>query len=168
MAVLTAVSILLAVNQVFNLGFFVGYVLLDSRYMYLITGVMLSMVFVTFPATKHSPRHVPWYDILIMLLIAGVFAYFAFYAERIVLEAWEYAAPPVGVWLALLTWAIGVDFPLLWGLLAFLFNYIPNIGSIIAAIPAVSTVSSDNNHITIHSVAHVPSEYPTCILHHLE
>ena len=88
MAILTGASILLAINQVFNLGFFVGYVLLDSRYMYLITGVMLSMVFVTFPATKHSPTHVPWYDIVIMLVIAGVFSYFAFYAERIVLEAW--------------------------------------------------------------------------------
>lgn len=32
---------------------------------------------------------------------------------------------------------IGVNHPLLWGLLAFLLNYIPNIGSIIAAIPAV-------------------------------
>jgi predicted PurR-regulated permease PerM len=38
----------------------------------------------------------------------------------------------VAVWLAVL----GVDFPLLWGLIAFLFNYVPNIGSIIAAIPA--------------------------------
>ena len=37
----------------------------------------------------------------------------------------------VAVWLAIL----GVDFPLLWGLIAFLLNYIPNIGSIIAAIP---------------------------------
>lgn len=39
----------------------------------------------------------------------------------------------VTVWLAI----IGVDFPMLWGLLAFLLNYVPSIGSIIAAIPAV-------------------------------
>ncbi len=32
---------------------------------------------------------------------------------------------------------IGVDFPLLWGLLAFLLNYIPNIGSVLAVTPAV-------------------------------
>ncbi len=39
----------------------------------------------------------------------------------------------VAVWLTIL----GVDYPLLWGLLAFLLNYIPNIGSLIAALPAV-------------------------------
>jgi predicted PurR-regulated permease PerM len=32
---------------------------------------------------------------------------------------------------------IGVDYPLLWALIAGLMNYIPNIGSIIAAVPAV-------------------------------
>jgi len=32
---------------------------------------------------------------------------------------------------------LGLDYPLLWGLIAFLLNYVPNIGSIIAAIPAV-------------------------------
>ena len=39
------------------------------------------------------------------------------------------------VFIALLI--IGVDYPLLWALIAALMNYIPNIGSIIAAVPAV-------------------------------
>ena len=39
----------------------------------------------------------------------------------------------IGLWL----YVMGVDHFLLWGVLAFLLNYIPNIGSIIAAVPAV-------------------------------
>jgi len=39
----------------------------------------------------------------------------------------------ITLWLSFL----GVDYPVLWGLIAFLFNFVPNIGSIIAAIPAV-------------------------------
>lgn len=42
-----------------------------------------------------------------------------------------------GICISACMWAVGLDYPLLWGLLAFLLNYIPNIGSIIAAIPAV-------------------------------
>jgi len=37
----------------------------------------------------------------------------------------------IGVWLAL----CGIRFPVLWGLLAFLLNFIPNVGSILAAFP---------------------------------
>ena len=37
------------------------------------------------------------------------------------------------VWLAIL----GVDFPVLWGFLAFLLNYVPSLGVVIAAVPAV-------------------------------
>jgi predicted PurR-regulated permease PerM len=42
-----------------------------------------------------------------------------------------------GVLVSSCLWLIGVDYPVLWGLIAFLFNYVPNIGSIIAAVPAV-------------------------------
>jgi len=42
-----------------------------------------------------------------------------------------------GALVSILLVIIGVDYPFLWGMLAFLLNYIPNIGSIIAAIPAV-------------------------------
>ncbi len=42
-----------------------------------------------------------------------------------------------GMCAGLLTWALGLDFPLLWAMLAFLLNYVPTIGSIIAAVPAV-------------------------------
>jgi predicted PurR-regulated permease PerM len=42
-----------------------------------------------------------------------------------------------GIFIAIWLTIIGVDYPLLWGLLAFALNYVPNIGSIIAAAPAV-------------------------------
>jgi predicted PurR-regulated permease PerM len=38
----------------------------------------------------------------------------------------------ISIWLLIL----GVDYPVLWGTLAFLLNYVPNIGSILAAVPA--------------------------------
>jgi predicted PurR-regulated permease PerM len=41
----------------------------------------------------------------------------------------------MGVFSWLGVWLVGLDFPLLWGVTAFLFNYIPNIGPILAAIP---------------------------------
>jgi len=106
MAALTTASTFLAINQIFALGFFVGNIMLDSRYLYLVTGMMLAMVFITFPSRKSNLNHVPWYDIAIMLTIGVIFTYFAWNAERIVLEAWEYVSPPIGVYLALITWAI--------------------------------------------------------------
>lgn len=42
-----------------------------------------------------------------------------------------------GAFAGALTAVVGLDFPLLWGLLAFLLNYVPSIGSLIAAIPPV-------------------------------
>ena len=40
---------------------------------------------------------------------------------------------PIGVWV----WLCGLEAPHLWGVLAFAFNFIPTLGSIFAAVPAV-------------------------------
>ena len=40
----------------------------------------------------------------------------------------------VGAWVAIM----GLDFPLLWGLVAFVLNFIPNLGSLLAALPPVT------------------------------
>ena len=43
------------------------------------------------------------------------------------------AVTGIAIWLWLLI--LGVDYPVLWGTLSFLLNYVPNIGAIIAALP---------------------------------
>ena len=51
-----------------------------------------------------------------------------------------------------LCWSVGLEFPLLWGILAFALNYIPAIGSVIAGIPPVLLsllVTGDWKHAVI-------------------
>ncbi|HLT63026.1 MAG TPA: TRAP transporter fused permease subunit [Pseudohongiella sp.] len=109
MAVLTAAATFLAVNQIFALGFFMDIILLDGRYLYLITGLMLIMVFITFPSHPGNLTFVPWYDKVLMAVIALIFSYFAWNADLIILDAWEYSAPTLATTLALLTWAIVLE-----------------------------------------------------------
>ncbi len=42
-----------------------------------------------------------------------------------------------GLLAGLLCWQVGLEFPLLWGILAFALNFIPAVGSVIAGIPPV-------------------------------
>ena len=47
------------------------------------------------------------------------------------------ASLATGLLVGSLNAALGLDFALLWGVVAFLFNYVPSIGSIVAALPPV-------------------------------
>lgn len=55
--------------------------------------------------------------------------------EYMVLKALISLLTGVIIWIGLIL--IGTDYPFLWAVLAFMLNFIPNIGSIIAAVPAV-------------------------------
>ena len=55
--------------------------------------------------------------------------------QYMAIKTWVSLLTGVAVFILLVI--VGVDYAVLWGLLAFFLNYVPNIGSIIAAIPAV-------------------------------
>ena len=65
--------------------------------------------------------------------------YFARFAENVnrYIAIKTTVSAVTGMLVTLLLWSLGVDFPILWGLLAFLLNYVPTIGSLIAAVPPV-------------------------------
>ena len=54
-----------------------------------------------------------------------------------------------GVLLGLWAWFMGLDLPILLGLFAFLLNYIPTIGSIIASVPALILAGIDIDPVTL-------------------
>ncbi len=66
-------------------------------------------------------------------------AYFARFARNVnrYIAIKTTVSVATGLIVGLALWLLHVDFPLLWGLVAFLLNYVPTIGSIIAAIPAI-------------------------------
>lgn len=100
-------TLLLALNQLLNLGFFVGATLIDTSYLYLIGALLVGIVFLILPANaKASRTSVPWYDVLSFILCTLVFTYFAFNAHRIISEAWEFMAPPIAVGVATVGWVL--------------------------------------------------------------
>lgn len=50
-------------------------------------------------------------------------------------KTWMSAGTGLAIGLSL--WLLGVDYPVLWGVLAFLLNFVPAVGSLIAAIPPI-------------------------------
>jgi predicted PurR-regulated permease PerM len=75
--------------------------------------------------------------------------------DYLVIKTWISLA--TGVCAALWVAMLGVDFPVLWGLLAFLLNYVPNIGSIIAAAPPVllATLQYDAKRALLVAIGYV-------------
>jgi TRAP transporter 4TM/12TM fusion protein len=106
---LGAGGILLAVNQHFNLQFLVGAVVLDNRYLFLLAALFIPVVFLAYPGWRRRRRGIPALDWLLAALAAAVFVRLAFAADDILLEGWEYAAPPTAQRIAIVTWAVVIE-----------------------------------------------------------
>ncbi len=105
--VVASVAIFLALNQILNLGFFVGKVLLDTAYLYWLCALLAGCVFILVPAGKRARRDgVPWYDATLFFVTVAVFAYYALNAHRILTEGWEFSAPREAIWIAYVGWLV--------------------------------------------------------------
>jgi TRAP transporter 4TM/12TM fusion protein len=108
--VITVAAVAVAANQVFNFGLFkltIGKVLVDNRYLYLVAGLMISMIFIVLPASKRASRtRVPFYDGALFVLTLVLTSYLVLFAEMSLDEAWEYDAPEHGLYVSVVFWAV--------------------------------------------------------------
>ncbi|MCF8467986.1 MAG: TRAP transporter fused permease subunit [Sneathiella sp.] len=106
----TVVTVLLAMNQLFNAGFFIGYTWLDNEYQYALFGLLVPIVFLIFPATSKSPLdRVPWYDMVFAGTTFGLLVFFFLNAAKIVDNGWEMGAPDYIVALGLVLWLLVLE-----------------------------------------------------------
>jgi TRAP transporter 4TM/12TM fusion protein len=110
LVVFAVIAVLLSVNQIFNFGFGIRYVILDNQYLYLLTALLLPPVFLIFPireAARQTP--VPAYDVVLFLAAFSTGLYFAWFGEKSIEQGWEYAAPDHAHWVGYLFWALVLE-----------------------------------------------------------
>jgi TRAP transporter 4TM/12TM fusion protein len=118
------IGILLNINQLFNFQFFIGALIIDTSYYYLLAGLFLATVFLIYPSHAGDQDHIGWYDWLAVFVILFITGFLAWNGERIIQEGWDIVAPP--------------DATMLSDMFAFLGEgvqaYIPNDVTLVAAL----------------------------------
>jgi TRAP transporter 4TM/12TM fusion protein len=105
--VFTSLATGLAINHFFNLGFFIGYTLLDNHYQYALVALLVPFVFIIFPAhAKASADRVPWYDGALFVVTVAIVGFFVANAQKILDLGWEFGAPDDVVFLCFVLWAL--------------------------------------------------------------
>ncbi len=90
--VLASAGLLLAINQVFNLGAG-GFRPISTAYYYLIIGTFGAFAYLAFPALKRQKSILPWYDWVLAAAILGLGIWLASVALTIQLRGWSAQAP---------------------------------------------------------------------------
>src|ERR1051325_4537093 len=96
-AIATVLAILLTLNQLLNLQFFVAIVLIESRFLYLLAALLLPLAFLAYAGNKSANAKVPWYDWVLAATSVVVFVWSACQAQRALEAGWEYSAPAMAV-----------------------------------------------------------------------
>jgi len=104
----SVVTLLLCINQQFNLRFFVGFTFLNTEYYYILIALLLPLVFIMFPASPKADLHrVPWYDVALLVLTTALGLYIMAHVREAAAMGWErFGAPTPLVWACYAMWAL--------------------------------------------------------------
>ena len=103
-------AITLTVYQLFNLGAWAGWVMLDLTYLGLLVALLMPIVFLVFPmraADKDRPP--PLYDIALFAATVAIGGYIAWSADDAVEGGWEYLSPDHARWASFVLWALMIE-----------------------------------------------------------
>lgn len=107
-AIITCLAVLLVINQVFGISMRYGFTLLETKYLYLMIAIFLSLSYIIYPFRSRGKGKsaVPWYDIALFLLTIGISIFFAVKGANIQIEAWQYNAPVYATAMAIVFWIL--------------------------------------------------------------
>ena len=108
--IIAAIILILAVNQTFNLGFLVGWTLIDLRYYYAMIALGLFACFMVYPLRSGRLDSPPaWYDWVLGVAALVVCGYFFANAFNIALRGWEMAPPELAVYFSFALWLLVLE-----------------------------------------------------------
>lgn len=109
-AAATIAMVLVVLNQLLNLQYFMQVTLLENQYLYILAAAFIPIALLCYPlSVAQLDRPVPWYDWAMAFVGAAIPAYFAYTGKVNLLQGWEYAAPPYTRWLCVAFWLVSLE-----------------------------------------------------------
>ena len=109
----STLSVLASIYFIFNVHLMIGVKVFgeETEYYYFMLAMLLPLVFLLYPPWRNvGPMdRVPWYDILLSLIVFAVSIVFAAHGEENLLEGWEYAAPEWAVYASYFMWLMVLE-----------------------------------------------------------
>ena len=109
----STLSVLASIYFIFNVHLMIDVKIFgeETEYYYFMLAMLLPLVFLLYPPWRNvGPMdRVPWYDILLSLIVFAVSLTFAAHGEENLLEGWEYAAPEWAVYASYFMWLMVLE-----------------------------------------------------------
>jgi len=107
-AILSALGIIVCVNQIFLLRI-AGFMPVANAYYYYILTCYLSISFLIFPGRKSDNNRIPWFDWTFFIICLLITIYLGLNAYNILTKGWEYDAPFIPTLAGAILWLLALE-----------------------------------------------------------